>query len=424
MFIVSPVVWTMQNKLEMKRIKILIAFFTFTTVIFSLASCNYDDSGIRNRIDNIDERLTTLEEVVKEMNNDISSLMTVVQALKNQVSITSVKDFEDGTGYYIDFSDGKHITIINGKDGSDGDTPVISVKVDSDGEYYWTVNGEWLLDENEAKIPATSKTQVPQIRVENGNFELSFNGVDWQIIGSAGSAGIFKEVIPGKDSVTFILNEGDPIVIPLAQEFALNIEKVEFPVTAGGFVNVPYTISACDEGTAIMAFATGGFTAEVGYNFDNDISSGNVGITCPDPLTDGKVVVIATNSKGIASARILSFEQGVFEAMELGEKSFPAEGGTLEVYINTNYEYNVIIPSDAQAWITYAITKAVRTEFLHLTIAPNTTPAERSAEILLRDNDSITHHKFTITQAAGTGEKEPGYYNNIEDWERDGTIQF
>ncbi|MGM9763168.1 MAG: PL29 family lyase N-terminal domain-containing protein, partial [Candidatus Cryptobacteroides sp.] len=303
----------------MKRIKILIAFFTFTTVIFSLASCNYDDSGIRNRIDNIDERLTTLEEVVKEMNNDISSLMTVVQALKNQVSITSVKAFEDGSGYYIDFSDGKQITVtngVNGLDGTDGSTPVISVKVDSDGEYYWTVNGEWLLDENNSKIPATSKTQIPQIRVENGNFELSFNGVDWQFIGSAGSAGIFKDVIPGEDSVTFILNDGEPIIIPLVQEFALNIEKVEFPVTAGGFVNVPYTISACDEGTAIMAFATGGFTAEVGYNFDNDISSGNVGITCPDPLIDGKVVVIATNSKGITSARILSFEQGIFDAYE------------------------------------------------------------------------------------------------------------
>ncbi len=408
----------------MKRKVNRLLSFTLTAVMFSAVSCSYDDSAINNRIDGIDERLTSLEQVVKDMNNNISSLMTVVQALKNQVSITSVKDFEDGTGYYIDFSDGKHITIINGKDGSDGDTPVISVKVDSDGEYYWTVNGEWLLDENEAKIPATSKTQVPQIRVENGNFELSFDGINWEVIGSAGSAGIFKEVIPGKDSVTFVLNEGDPIVIPLAQEFALNIEKVEFPVTAGGFVNVPYTISACDEGTAIMAFATGGFTAEVGYNFDNDISSGNVGITCPDPLTDGKVVVIATNSKGIASARILSFEQGIFDAYEFNDTSFPAEGGTLEVFVQTNYDYNVIIPSDAQSWITYAITKAVRDESLVFTIAPNTTPAERSAEILLRDNDFITRHKFTITQAAGTGEKEPGYYNNIEDWERDGTIQF
>lgn len=411
----------------MKRKLNRLLSFTLAAVMFSAVSCSYDDSAINNRIDGIDERLTTLEQVVKDMNNDISSLMTVVQALKNQVSITSVKDFEDGTGYYIDFSDGKHITIINGKDGSDGDdgnTPVISVKVDSDGEYYWTVNGEWLLDENEAKIPATSKTQVPQIRVENGNFELSFDGINWEVIGSAGSAGIFKEVIPGKDSVTFILNEGDPIVIPLAQEFALNIEKVEFPVTAGGFVNVPYTISACDEGTAIMAFATGGYEAYVGYNFDNDVSSGNIGIQCPDPLTtEGKVIAIATNSKGITSARVLSFEEGTFTT-RAKDSVLPAEGGELSFRVTTNYDYNVVIPDEAQSWITYIITKAVHTEYLVLTIAPNTTDAERSAEILLRDNDFTTHHKFTITQAAGTGEKEPGYYNNIEDWERDGTIQF
>lgn len=384
-------------------------------------SCSYDDSELRDKVDNLDGRVTELEAIVKDLNTNINSLMTVVQALKDQVSITSVLPLEDGTGYSIDFSDGKHIEVING---TDGDTPIVSIKADTDGEYYWTVNGEWILD-GENKIPATSKTRIPQIRVENGNFELSFDGENWQNIGSAGSAGIFKEVIPGEDSVIFILNEGEPIVIPLAQEFALNIEKVEFPVTAGGFVNVPYTISACDEGTAIMAFATGGFTAEIGYNFANDISSGNIGITCPNPLTAGNVIVIATNSKGLTSARILSFEEGEFMASETGSTEFPAEGGSLTVYVHTNYDYNVIMPSDAQKWISYSITKAVRDEFLILTIEPNTTPVKRTAEIKLRDNDFVVHYTFTITQdAAAAGEDQEGVHSSIEDWERDETIQF
>lgn len=64
-----------------------------------------------------------------------------------------------GTGYLITFSTGKTITIYHGKNGTDGEdgkdgqhgtdgvTPTISVKKDTDGIYYWTVNGDWLLDD-------------------------------------------------------------------------------------------------------------------------------------------------------------------------------------------------------------------------------------------------------------------------------------
>lgn len=72
-------------------------------------------------------------------------------------------------GYIITFFRGGPIVIYHGKDGLngenvapgedgqdgvDGSAPVVGVKKDSDGIYYWTINGEWLLGENGEKIKA------------------------------------------------------------------------------------------------------------------------------------------------------------------------------------------------------------------------------------------------------------------------------
>ena len=44
-----------------------------------------------------------------------------------------------------------------GEKGEAGVTPVIGVAKDTDGVYYWTLNGSWLVDESGSKIPTTGK---------------------------------------------------------------------------------------------------------------------------------------------------------------------------------------------------------------------------------------------------------------------------
>ena len=46
---------------------------------------------------------------------------------------------------------------LDGTNGKDGHTPVIGVRQDEDGVYYWTLNGEWLLDEEGNKIRVTGE---------------------------------------------------------------------------------------------------------------------------------------------------------------------------------------------------------------------------------------------------------------------------
>lgn len=413
----------------MKLVTKRILSCTLIPLFFSAVSCTYDDTELKNKVNDLDERLTKLEETVKSINANVGSLMTIVNALEKEVKIDKVVSLEDGSGHVIMFTDGSSINVPNGKDGADGDdgeTPVISIGKDADGLYYWKVNGEWLLD-NGNKIPATSKTEIPQIRVNEttGNFELSFDGENWQDIGSAGGAGIFKDVIDGEDEVIFILSgDKEPIVIPKAQKFALNVESTSIPVDApGSTVFVSFTVVYPDSGTTVDAIATGGVKIEqfMSQTIGDEIK-GQVIITLPETLTaDAKLFLFAVNSKGTPSMRILSFEQGEISVTVNGELNLPATGGEITLFVQTNYNYSIETPD----WITSSVTlltKAVRDESITLTIAENKDAAERSATISFVDGMTV-RYSLTVTQN-GAVIDVPGYKGPIEDWKDDGSIDF
>lgn len=141
--------------------KVWIACSMVCACMFGLSSCgdDYDDSELRGDIENLDSRITALEEWQKSVNTDIRSLQSLVEALEDKDYVTAVTPLEDGTGYVISFLKSGNVTIKHGeqgKKGEDGTTPAISVKQDSDGKHYWTVNGEWLLD-NGNKMPVTGE---------------------------------------------------------------------------------------------------------------------------------------------------------------------------------------------------------------------------------------------------------------------------
>lgn len=378
---------------------------------FLLAGCEtYDDSDLLARMDQAEADIKELQTLVSQINTTISGLATTVDALQKQDRIVSVTKLDDGSGYVVEFSQSGKITIYNGKNGidgkdgkdgtngtngtngQDGQTPTIGVKLDADGNYYWTVNGEYLLDENGNKIAATAHVATPQLRINNGNFEISYNGgVTWEIIGEAGNTGavVFTKVEDGADAVTFTLGDGSTIVIPKAGAFAINMDT-DVIISAGAMVDVYYTVTAADEGTVVDAFGTKGFEAEVTAS---SVSAGTVTITAPDPLTTGKVYVLAVKSDGTTAARILSCEEGVFT---LDETAFavkvPAAGGEFEVPFQTNQDNPMVMVSPGYSWITYVETKAVRNGKIVFTIEENTSEEERTGQV------SINFKQYTIVQ--------------------------
>ena len=53
-------------------------------------SDKYDDSALRNDLNDLENRVEKLEELCKQMNTNISSLQTIITALQNNDYITSV----------------------------------------------------------------------------------------------------------------------------------------------------------------------------------------------------------------------------------------------------------------------------------------------------------------------------------------------
>ena len=82
-----------QNFLTRSLAVAIAAMMTFT-------GC-YDDSDLQTRMDQAEADIAELQQLVKDINTNISSLVTVVDALKNSDQITSVTPLSDGSGYTI-----------------------------------------------------------------------------------------------------------------------------------------------------------------------------------------------------------------------------------------------------------------------------------------------------------------------------------
>ena len=214
----------------MKKLSLLL--LTLTVCFFT--ACHKD---IWAELENLDQRVTKLEELCKEMNTNITSLQTIISVLQSNDYITGIVEIKKNgevIGYTITF--GKHdpITIYHGQDGKNGqngadgkdgqdgssNTPVIGVAKDTDGVYYWTLNGEWLLDDNGNKLPVSGTNGkdgqngsngqdgadgkdgqdgtdgkdgkdgadgiTPQLKIEEGYWYISYdNGATWTQLGKA-----------------------------------------------------------------------------------------------------------------------------------------------------------------------------------------------------------------------------------------------
>ena len=158
--------------------KKLLIYFACAAAVLAVGCSKYDDSELTNRVDNLESRVEALEALCKQMNANISSLQTIANAVESGDYITSIAPMtENGVevGYTITFAKSAPITIYHGQDGAKGDkgdkgdtgaagaagaagaTPVIGVKADTDGVLYWTLNGDWLLDNNGQKIRVTGE---------------------------------------------------------------------------------------------------------------------------------------------------------------------------------------------------------------------------------------------------------------------------
>lgn len=347
--------------------KIFTLLLLSVTAIFASCSDKYDDSELRGRI----EKLETWQQSV---NSSISSLQSLVAALENKDFVTGITPLADGTGYTINFSKSDPVTI---KHGEKGATPIIGTKQFTDGKYYWTVNGEWLLNGN-AKVPVTGDpgapgapgdpgkdAVAPQVRINSasGEWEISIDGgKSWTSTGvkAQGDAIFAKDGIDDSDPDYVVLTLADGVTtirLPRYKTFKIGTDtgndalsvfysgdkKIELSLPAG-FCEADYTaIMAEVKSAAGTGFDMQTRTGEAAPwsvriqkpTFTNGVYNNDASVTVT-PGSDAMAmlevtIVSATGSKMVATRAI---------------KTSPVPNEAVNVSANGNSNCYIVTPGD------------------------------------------------------------------------------
>ena len=332
-------------------------YFILLTIMSVLFACSkYDDSELRGRIEK-------LETFCNQLNTNVTSLQTIVEALQSKDYVTSVipvYEQENVIGYTINFEKSGAITIYHGKKGETGQTPSIGVKQDTDGIYYWTLDGEWMTDDRGKKIKAQGIDGqngqdgtpgqdgkpgedgqdgiTPQFKIENNYWFISYNnGSTWQQLGKAsGEDGIdgdsmFKDIIIEEDNVQFILSDGTNFTIPIHISLSIKF-SIENILVVSPYENYSfnYEIIGGNENNTIRVVSNDNYRAIIE---ESDYSKGTVKVSTPHNIVSSELIFLISNNNDYVKMSSISLQPS--NVVDLG---LSVKWATHNIGANTPYE--------------------------------------------------------------------------------------
>lgn len=290
------------------------------SVVFAVASCDkYDDTELRNAINELKSKVEALEAKVQENVNAIQSIVSLG-------SVQSCK-FDAETGkVVITLLDGKTLTVDMTTEGYS----LLSV-MEKDGEYYWGVceNGETtqlLVGGKPVPVAVT-----PSLKISEGG--------EWMISADGGktwvSTGIFNNAQDDESTASFfqdVKKEGDSLVLTLMDGTSVKVNIVgeaqfEAAQTAVYFSKEGIEKSVVLTEQNLKAYTITekpeGWKARVDYNEDEDTYT--LVITSPSDITaaaqSGTVKILGVFNGGqnpeIVSVDV-TFEEAFHLALGIG----------------------------------------------------------------------------------------------------------
>ena len=362
----------------------------------TLAGCkdDFDDSELRKQIADLDGRLTSLEKLCAQMNTNISSMQTIVNALQQNDYITGVTPITEGgntIGYTITLAKNKTISIYHGKNGSS-----LSAKKDADGIYYWELNGSWLLDDENNRMKVSGVT--PQLKIENEHWLVSVDGgKTWDDAGTATRDPLFKEVDnSAEDFVKFVFADGTEVQVPKKDTFAISFsEPLPLKISAGETVVITYTLSQGGEKTLVKTVCSNGWQAVVNKQ---DHTSGTITITAPDPITDDEILVFVSDGKEKTVMSAISFCIVILDNIQDNTVKVGGGDGNLNLEITSNMEIKAVPKNEWIITDEQPQSKALATNHFHFKILANGDKQSRTGHIEVQDMGGKVLKTITVIQ--------------------------
>ena len=440
--------------------------FLIILTIMSAVACiqKYDDTAIWDELRNHEKRIEALETLCDQFNTNIISLQTIVTALQNNDFVTDITPLTDNgidIGYTITFSKSGEVTIFHGKDGKDGkdgDTPVIGVKQDTDGVYYWTLDGQWIVDQNGKKIPTTGKDgedgkdgvdgkdgedgkdgadgkdgengkdgTTPELKIEDGYWYMTYdNGENWilldKAVGEDGADGkdgdsFFEDITEDSKCIYITLIDGTCLAVPKYLELNIEFDKSNMTeVNINSEICIDYYVTSSSDAVQIEVMPSNDLRAEVIAD-DSSNKTGKILISTGNSLDSAsKVLVFVTDNNKVIMKSITLTIVDESEASQLyihngDTKSVTSAGGVITLSFLTNVDCKVSIPEDAESWISTADVKSLDLKHIQLNIAENTSE-RRSAIVTIESVDGKLSVEYTILQAGRGSSSTPSVDNN------------
>ena len=252
---------------------------------------------------------------VEQVNSSIESLDAVVGAISVHY-VTEVNELLDneGTriGYSLVYEDGRVVDLVFGKDGTngrdgrdgrdgrngfdgwDGKMPKVGVAQDSDGMWYWTIDGEWLLDDSGQKLLASGTGLTPKMKIEDGAWYVSYDdGHSWEYLSQAtvGNYSLF-ESIDYKSSYEYVyLTLADGTVLELPRYIGIEVtftEQVEHSISYSEQVKLEYSVAGGNGDVTLDVVCDQGLDYKV---LPVTSTSGNIIISSDKGFVSGQVLV-------------------------------------------------------------------------------------------------------------------------------------
>ncbi len=303
--------------------KLLMLIVPFMFILTGCLERNLDDMEDRlmsDRLDKLEKRVKDLEDLCVELNANISSMHSLVMALNSRDFITGVLPLEKGDreiGYSVLFAKHSPVIIYHASSGN-GYVPSIGVKKASDGYYYWTMGGEWLLVDGRRQIAQGIDGDsmldgedgvVPQLKVEDGFWLISYDeGATWARLakagGSEGTGNSLVDVADDDNSITFVFSDGTNLAVPRLQPLDLVFDGANpLKASPNSSLIVSFTVSGGADDISVEILTSGDVRAKV---FMMGSSDGELLVKTGDVVDEyTKIVLVVSDGMRTISRTLL-----------------------------------------------------------------------------------------------------------------------
>ena len=362
---------------------------------------------VRPELDETHAKLQALQELAGAVNRDLHILDLIVQELDDGHTIIPESFLQTEDGYEVSFRDGKKIVIPFGKDGVDGRMFIpVGVRDDADGLYYWTIDGEWMLDADGNRIRAGATDGfVPQFKVENGFWWISQDGgATFQELAPCDDMdgfGVFRDVqqtTSGK--VILTLWDGETVELWSQFPFRMSFEgpvRDTLLIAAGELLPIPYKVVLDGETDQPLVVTSGTDGVYLSSVVPVDDTTGVVKVQAPAEYADG-YILLSASCGGYSALKMITFRpREVTPAESFVTVRLGSGSDTTAFPYRANFDY--VVKTAEGSWVEAVPDPETGT----LTFIPQENTGDQVRECVVtvspKDNPDYVCTTFRIIQA-------------------------